>query len=256
MSLEPPPVTTPFNGARIETTPLAKWLYLLWRYLQTAGGVPGPTGPTGATGPQGPTGPAGPGSSVPAHVAAITQSEIAYWNQAYVDSQAIPGTEVLREAQFTPMVLAGVANTPSVGDLVDANMKCYHFAGAGPLEELSFSWDLQHDYKSGSDVVFHVHWAPATAAAGDVYFKAYYLWESAGAVIPAPTLLAIAAVPAPGVAWHSTRTDFTIPGVGRTFNARLVVRLIRDPGDAEDTYADDAALVSVGIHYTAIPLQP
>lgn len=256
MSLEPPPLKTPVLGVILERTPLGRWLYLLWEYLRTAGGVPGPTGPTGPQGPTGPAGPAGPGSSVPAHVAAITTGEIAAWNEAYTDSQAIPRAAVTREAQFTPMVLTGGGGTPPVGDLVDANMKAYRFSGTGPAEELSYSWDLQHDYKAGTDVIFHVHWAPTTAGAGDVYFKVYYLWEATDSVIPAATLLTTYAVPAGGVAWISKRTDFTIPGIGRTYNGRLVVRLIRDPGDAEDTYADPAALVSVGIHYTAIPLQP
>ncbi len=256
MSLEPPPLKTPFVGPMIERTPLGRWLYLLWEHVRNITGTPGPAGPAGETGPTGPAGPAGSDATVPAHVAAITTGEIAAWNEAYTDSQAIPLTETTREAQFTPMVLASVANTPPVGNLVDANMKCYRFEGIGALEELSYSWDLQHDYKANTDVVFHIHWAPTSAAAGDVYFKIYYVWEAMGSVIPAPTLLTVPAVPAPGVAWHSSRTDFTIPGVGRTFNARLVVRLIRDPTDAADTYAADVALLSVGIHYTAIPLQP
>lgn len=80
MSLEPPPVTTPFNGERIETTPLAKWLYLLWKYVTTSGGVPGPAGPDGATGATGPAGPPGSDATVPAHVAAITTTQISYWD--------------------------------------------------------------------------------------------------------------------------------------------------------------------------------
>lgn len=80
MSLEPPPVKTPFVGQQIETTPLAKWLYLLWKYVTTSGGVPGPTGATGATGPTGPAGPPGSDATVPAHVAAITTTQIGFWD--------------------------------------------------------------------------------------------------------------------------------------------------------------------------------
>jgi len=63
-------------------TPLAKWLVLLWRYLKDSGGVPGPAGPTGPQGPQGPTGPAGTGSNVPAHILAITSTQIGFWDVA------------------------------------------------------------------------------------------------------------------------------------------------------------------------------
>jgi hypothetical protein len=82
MSLEPPPVKTPFAGGRIETTPLAKWLYLLWQYITTNAGPAGPTGATGATGPTGPAGPPGSDATVPAHVAAITTTQIHWWDIA------------------------------------------------------------------------------------------------------------------------------------------------------------------------------
>jgi hypothetical protein len=82
MSLEPPPLKAPVLGVILERTPLGRWLYLLWEYLRTAQGVPGPTGPTGPQGPQGPIGPAGPGSSVPAHILAITSTQIGFWDAA------------------------------------------------------------------------------------------------------------------------------------------------------------------------------
>ena len=34
-----------------------------------------------------------------------------------------------------------------------------------------------------------------------------------------------------------------------TINSQLVIQLFRDPGDAQDTYGSDAALIALGIHY-------
>ena len=71
---------------------------------------------------------------------------------------------------------------------------------------------------------------------------------AAGEVFTAPQLLTV--VSAATGAWKSTYASLgTISGLGKVMNSQLVLQVARDPTDPEDTYAADAALIQVGIHY-------
>ncbi len=160
---------------------------------------------------------------------------------------------VTREFIIQPLPITNAA--PGTVNVVDANMKSFGFDGNASTEELFYHVDLQHDYVAGTDIIVHVHWMPSTANAGNVRFQWYYQWVEEGGTFTAATLGAPTAVAAGGVAWADKRTDFTISGAGKTYNSRLLLRLFRDPTDGTDTYGDDAVLSSVGVHYTANPIQ-
>lgn len=172
-----------------------------------------------------------------------------------VSGKITSADNVTREAIVSPMVLAGGGGTPAIVDSVDANIKAYGYAGTGPVESLQWAIDFDHDYVAGTDVIPHVHWYPNTTGTGNVGFKLYYQWTNAGAVWQPATLIPTVAVAAGGVAWTDKRTDFTIPGTGKTYSSRLIIRLIRDSADALDTYAGHAVLAALGCHYTANPGQ-
>lgn len=160
---------------------------------------------------------------------------------------------VTREFIIQPLPITNAA--PGTVNVVDANMKSFGFDGNASTEELFYHVDLQHDYVAGTDIIIHVHWMPSTANAGNVRFQWHYQWVESGGTFTAATLGAPTAVAAGGVAWADKRTDFTISGAGHTYNSRLLLRLFRDPTDGTDTYPDDAVLSSVGVHYTANPIQ-
>ena len=162
-------------------------------------------------------------------------------------------TSVQREAIIQPLPITNAA--PGVVTVVSGGMKSFGFDGGASTEELFYHCDVQHDYIAGGDMIFHVHWMPATATGGDVKWQIEYQWVEAGATWPAPTTLA-GTTAAGTTAWADKRTDFTIPGAGHTYNSRIMVRLFRNPVDAADTYAGDAVLSSVGMHYQADPGQP
>ena len=162
-------------------------------------------------------------------------------------------SSVTREAIIQPLPITNAA--PGAVTVVSGGMKSFGFDGGASTEELFYHCDVQHDYIAGGDMVFHVHWMPATATGGDVKWQIEYQWVEAGATWPAPTTLT-GTTAAGTTAWSDKRTDITIPGVGKTYNSRLMVRLFRNPADAADTYAGDAVLSSVGMHYQADPGQP
>lgn len=166
---------------------------------------------------------------------------------------ATTGTSVTREAIIQPLPITNSA--PGVVTVVSGGMKSFGFDGGASTEELFYHCDVQHDYIAGGDMIFHVHWMPATATGGDVKWQIEFQWVEGGATWPAPTTLT--GTDAAGTtAWADKRTDFTIPGAGHTYNSRIMVRLFRDPVDAADTYSGDAVLSSIGMHYQADPGQP
>jgi len=162
-------------------------------------------------------------------------------------------TSVTREAIIQPLPITNSA--PGVVTVVSGGMKSFGFDGNTVTEELFYHCDVQHDYIAGGDLLFHVHWMPATASGGDAKSHIEYQWVEAGATWPAPSTLT-GTTAAGATAWADKRTDFTIPGTGHTYNSRLMVRLFRNPVDAADTYTGDAVLSSVGMHYQADPGQP
>jgi hypothetical protein len=163
-------------------------------------------------------------------------------------------TPVTREAIIQPLPITNSApGTVTVGP--SGGVKSFGFDGGASTEELFYHLDVQHDYVTGTNVIFHVHWTPATATGGDVKWQLEYQWVEAGTTWPAPTLASV--VTAAGTtAWADKRSDITISGTGHTYNSRILIRLFRNPTDAADTYAGDAVLTSVGLHYSANIGQP
>jgi len=163
------------------------------------------------------------------------------------------GTPVTREAIMQSLPITNSA--PGVVTVVGGGMKSFGFDGGTTTEELFYHVDVQHDYKAGTDMVFHVHWTPATATGGDVKWQIEYQWVEGGAVWPTPSTSTSTAA-AGTTAWADKRADFTLSGTGHTYNSRLLFRLFRAPTDAADTYTGDAVLTSVGMHYQADIGQP
>ena len=145
---------------------------------------------------------------------------------------------------------AGGAAAPAVIPFNgDSRLDCYAFSGTNPTpDEVHSSLEILHDYLEGSDIQFHIHWYPTTAAVGNVKWKLRYTWFNRGTVPgPATTVSAVAATS--GVAWSEKTTAFTISGAGMTMGSRLVFTIFRDATDPQDTYAANAAVTDTGIHY-------
>lgn len=167
---------------------------------------------------------------------------------------AVASQYVTREMVIQALPITNAA--PGVVTLgPSGSMRSFGFDGVNQIEELFYHIDLQHDYVAGTDVIPHVHWAPSTNGTGDVVFRFDYQWVEGGASWPAPTTVSCPAVAAGGTAWADKRSEVTISGAGKTYGSRLVLRLYRDPTDPNDTYAADAVLSSIGVHYTADPMQ-
>ena len=131
----------------------------------------------------------------------------------------------------------------------DARLDCYAFSGTNSTpDEIHSSLEIPHSYKEGSDIGFHIHWAPTTTALGDVKWQLRYMWFNRGEAVPLGTTASVVS-PAGGVAWKEQFSNITIPGAGKTFGSRFLFCLFRDVNDVQDTYAANAATFDMGFHF-------
>lgn len=131
----------------------------------------------------------------------------------------------------------------------DARLDCYAFSGTGPTpDEIHSSLEVLHGYKEGSDITMHLHWFPINTTVANVKWQLRYTWFNPGSVPGAATTVTVVSATS-GVAWQEQVSAFTISGAGKLMGSRFVYTLFRDAVDAQDTYAFNAAVTDMGIHY-------
>jgi hypothetical protein len=164
------------------------------------------------------------------------------------------GTGVYKDINMAGYLLAkpassapGVDTFRSTGG-VDTTIETYAFA-IGELVHGGF--ELQHDYKEGTDLVFHVHWQGIAAPGGgtdNVQWRLNYIVARDGV-----TLAAATAIDSPDVAidtqYRCYRSDFA-DIVGTTFKIgdQFMFTLTRVAAVSDD-YAGDCLIETAGIHY-------
>lgn len=135
------------------------------------------------------------------------------------------------------------------------SLRVYNF-DAGQHDEIEFEIQMPHSWKVGTKIYPHIHWAPVSAAAGNVVWQLDYSWASVGSAFVAPTTMTTDATAAGGTAWVHKLTRFKdgsgnsyIDGAGQTLSSMLVCRLHRDAGAGSDTLAAAVAFLEVDFHY-------
>ena len=121
------------------------------------------------------------------------------------------------------------------------------FDGGSTTESAHGAFEIQHDYKEGTDVTPHVHWYPTTTGTGNVVWQGEYYITEDGNYLTGTVACTTAAT---GTAWEEVRADFEpLSGDSLGIGYQVHVRLFRDPTHAADTYTGDAALGTFGMHY-------
>lgn len=153
------------------------------------------------------------------------------------------------DENFDPRVELG-ASAPDSISLDGTGIKISAFDGAGTLEESSAHKELNHDYKEGTDLYFHLHCRPTTAAAGDIrWFMEVYITEANGPTVRFNNTLSVV-VATRLVAWDTIIVSVgTVAGANLKIGDQVDLRLFRDPTDPLDTYGADAAVSTFGYHY-------
>jgi hypothetical protein len=130
----------------------------------------------------------------------------------------------------------------------DTTINTYAFA----IDEyVSGGFELQHDYKEATDIVFHVHWQGIAAPDGgtdNVQWRLTYIIARDGV-----TLAAATTIDSPDVAittrYRCYRNDFAaIVGTNLKIGDQFMFNLYRVAA-ASDDYAGDCLIETAGIHY-------
>lgn len=160
-------------------------------------------------------------------------------------------TVVYDDINIEGLSLRGGATAPALTNVLAAGgLYALTFGGTGAtINDVYGGTEILHDWKEGTNIDFHVHWMPTTTDAGNVKWQLEYVWADVNGVLGATTTVSVVQA-AGGTAWKHLRADIAaITGTGFHIGSHFLFRLFRDPADAADTYAHDAALLSVGIHY-------
>ncbi len=154
--------------------------------------------------------------------------------------------------------------TPDWSLFVSPNIFTWTFANSAS-NEINFTVQMPHNYKEGTDIFPHVHWASSTAAGSTrVKWVLDYQWVNFGDNFAASSSLTaygheLAENNAVSLAaYQSTITPMNtngvvrtgISGAGKKVSSILACRLYRDGNNVtEDTFTGSAALLSIDFHY-------
>lgn len=121
---------------------------------------------------------------------------------------------------------------------------------------------MPHDYKQGSNIYPHIHWAPTTdATTNRVEWVLEYQWVNLGGTYAATTADQISGYLVVGDVGSPTETisarEHTITpmgsggitGLDKNISSVLMCRLYRNGTGSNDTYTSSAALLSLDLHY-------
>jgi len=148
-----------------------------------------------------------------------------------------------------PDQLGDKKNAPDRVELIDG-IDLFGFNGNNVVEELSGSFEIEHNYKEGTDLRPHIHWCPVNVNAGSVEWNMTYTVQSNVGDVYTSTETIVAVQASDGVDRKHQAVEFgVISGLGLRIGAVISFRLFRDPTDSQDTYGADALLLSLGIHY-------
>ena len=116
-------------------------------------------------------------------------------------------------------------------------------------EYISGSFEMQHDYKEGSDIYFHIHWQGKAAPSGTEYVKwqLEYTMAQNNATLDATTPIVVET--AFDTRYKFVRSNFAaITGTNFKFEDQFLFKLSRIAA-AGDAYLGDALIATVGLHY-------
>ena len=155
----------------------------------------------------------------------------------------VPGLALARPAAGSPTL------TAFRGD-VDA----YAFGGSSGTDEAFFSIHVLHDMKKDTEMTFHVHWSHIVAApSGNVKWTIDFTTARGYGidVFPAQTTMSTTQTAGPQYTHHISPDDDMTVTIDHNIepDSILLGRVSRNADDAADTFANDAYLLNMDLHY-------
>jgi hypothetical protein len=155
------------------------------------------------------------------------------------------------DLNFPALSLAKSANlAPTQGAIfATGSIQGLLFDGATQVNEVYGSGEILHSYQQGTNLYPHIHWMATTTGAGNVTWFLEYALANVNGVYSTPTIISVSQATT-GVAWVHMLSNFpTINGSGLLIGSHITFRLYRNATAPSDTYTDNAALESFGIHF-------
>jgi len=152
------------------------------------------------------------------------------------------------------MLLAAHATAPSM-TVFRGNIQAPAFIGTGAqTKETWCSIHILHDYKAGTLLYPHLHWSHIIAApSGDVTWGIEYSVSKGHSVgaFPTTTLLTLTQTAGAQYTHHIIEVSSTdaIASTNVEPDSLVLLRIYRDPTVTTDTFANDAYLLQVDLHY-------
>ena len=153
-----------------------------------------------------------------------------------------------QELRISPTALkVGQDLAPAFGDFV-GGLKTYLFEDTNKVQQVYFEVQLPQGIDLTTDIIPHLHYAPAATSANPVQFFFEYAIADESQIYSTTTT--ISGAQAAGTALeHNILKLGTIDISTVSDNAMLICRLYRDATDGGDTFADDIALLQLNVHY-------
>lgn len=170
---------------------------------------------------------------------------------AGVDLMDFDGSTLYADYLIPGTSVRGGATAPDTAELRDG-LYLPAFDGVATAEQAFFTVHILHDFRRGQQPTFHVHWSHNQASpSGNVKWFIDYSYSHGyeAGTFGAPTTLSV--VDAAGVqyAHHITDDDSMTVTADMEPDGQLICRIYRNPADGEDTFAADAFLIGVDMHY-------
>lgn len=168
------------------------------------------------------------------------------------------GNQEFNTAVYDEFITAGVAietatSAPNFSTFRDG-IKAYAFP-SNKMTQGFFQIHIQHGYKKDTDMSFHVHWGHSNAApTGDVKWQIEYSIARGYGIEAWNTSTTLTTTQTAGNRYiHHITNDDDMPILGVANNVEpdcvIIARIFRDPGDAADTFPDEAFLFHIDLHY-------
>ena len=161
-------------------------------------------------------------------------------------------------------VKTGGVNDPNFiqfkDDVGGTSQGVYTYAfDAATEEELFFAVQIPHNWKKGSDIELHCHWAKSNSNAGNVYWACEYTMSEIASVFGDTVEIGSATVTAGAMATDEhnlTELDSIDMSAVDSVSTMLICRFFRKAADVLDTYDSDAYLFEIDFHYQIDSLGP
>ena len=181
----------------------------------------------------------------------------------YADVEADGTIEYIGDATVWDDIRVVPASLDRPG-VSDPDITTYNVGGGGAITYLwqfdkndiaSFTIQMPHQYKVGSDIYAHIHWTAADKGVAEngntVGWKVDYSWDSIDAIYVTMDTADLSDTCDGADHKHQMTPEVLISGTGKTLSSMIICNVKRTDTGADDTWGDAQGplLLEIDFHY-------